>query len=212
MADFTIVPERAALLNVDLQNCFVASSPIASPEGRAILDRVNRLAAVCREAGILVVHTRFVLRPDGSNAGILAETAAPVRAGILDDGRESAALHPDLVIGADDLVLDKPRFGAFHDTGLESMLRARGVDTVLISGLMTNVCCETTAREAMMRDFRVFFLSDATATAEMRGVPAADLHRATLATLGFLFAEVLTTDEMIRRIRRAGHGGDQGGR
>ena len=165
-----------------------------------------------REAGILVVHTRFVLRPDGSDAGILAETAAPVKAGILDDGRESAALHPDLVIGAADLVLDKPRFGAFHDTGLESMLRARGVDTVLISGLMTNVCCETTAREAMMRDFRVFFLSDATATAEMRGVPAAELHRATLATLGFLFAEVLTTNEMIRRIGRAGHGGDHGGR
>jgi nicotinamidase-related amidase len=212
VADFTIVPERVALLNVDLQKCFVASSPIACPEGRAILDRVNRFAAVCREAGILVVHTRFVLRPDGSDAGVLAETAAPVRAGILDDGRESAALHPDLIIGAADLVLDKPRFGAFHGTGLESMLRARGVDTVLIAGLMTNVCCETTAREAMMRDFRVFFLSDATATADMCGVPAAELHRATLATLGFLFAEVLTMDEMIRRIRRAGQDGAHGGR
>ena len=116
MVDFTIAPERAALINVDLQNCFVASSPIACPEGPTILDRVNRFAAVCRDAGVLVVHTRFVLRPDGSDAGILAETAASVKAGILDDGHESAALHPDLVIGVADLVLDKPRFGAFHDT------------------------------------------------------------------------------------------------
>ncbi len=200
LAEFAIVRERAALIVVDLQNCFVAGSPISAPEGPAILDRVNRLAAVCREAGILVVHTRFVLRPDGSNAGILAETAPPVKAGILDDGRESAALHPDLVVDAADLVLDKPRFGAFHGTDLESMLRARGRDTVIISGLMTNVCCETTAREAMMRDFRVFFLSDATATAEMDDVPAAVLQRATLATLGFLFAQVLTVDEMIGKI------------
>jgi nicotinamidase-related amidase len=211
MADFTIAPRRAALINVDLQNCFVAGSPISAPERPAILERVNHLAAVCREAGMLVVHTRFVLRPDGSNAGVLAETAPPVKAGILDDGRESAALHSDLVTDAADLVLDKPRFGAFHDTDLESMLRTRGRDTVIISGLMTNVCCETTAREAMMRDFRVLFLSDATATAEMDDVPAAVLQRATLATLGFLFAQVHTVDEMIGKIRRAGRGAEAAG-
>ena len=168
-----------------------------------MLDRVNRFAAVCREAGILVVHTRFVLRPDGSNAGVLRETAPPVKAGILNDGSESAALHPGLIVDARDLVIEKPRFGAFHDTALESILRARGVDTVIISGLMTNVCCETTAREAMVRDFRVFFLSDGTATAPMGEASAGELQKATLATLGFLFAQVLTIEAMTHKVRQA---------
>ena len=203
MVRFTLVPSQTALLSVDLQNCFVAGSPISAPEGREVLDRVNRFAAVCREAGILVVHTRFVLRPDGSNAGVLRETAPPVKAGILNDGSESAALHPGLIVDARDLVIDKPRFGAFHDTALESILRARGVDTVIISGLMTNVCCETTAREAMVRDFRIFFLSDGTATAPMGEASAGELQKATLATLGFLFAQVLTIEAMTHKVKQA---------
>ena len=118
MVDFGVVPERTALVNVDMQNCFAGTSPIAAPDGPVILDRVNCFAAVCREADILVIHTRFVLRPDGSNAGVLAETAPPVKAGILNDGSESAALHPRLVVDARDLVVEKPRFGAFHGTDL----------------------------------------------------------------------------------------------
>ena len=168
-----------------------------------MLDRVNRFAAVCREAGILVVHTRFVLRPDGSNAGVLRETAPPVKAGILNEGSESAALHPGLVVDARDLIIDKPRFGAFHGTALETILRARDIDTVIIAGLMTNICCETTAREAMVRDFRRPFLSDGTATAPMGGASAGELQKATLATLGFLFAQVLTIEAMTHKVRQA---------
>jgi ureidoacrylate peracid hydrolase len=207
VADFKLDPKRTALINVDLQNCFVAGSRISAPEGPAILALVNRLATVCRAAGCLVVHTRLVLRPDGSNAGVLAEMAPPVRAGILDDGSESAALHPGLIVETGDLILDKPRFGAFHDTDLESILRTRGIDSVIVAGLMTNVCCETTAREAMVRDFHVFFISDGTATAPMGDASAAELQRATLATLGFLFAQVLTLDEVTGKIKRAVDGG-----
>lgn len=203
MVDFTLVPERTALVNVDMQNCFVADSAIAAPDGPAVLDRVNRLAAECRKAGILVVHTRFVLSPDGSNAGVLRQTSPPVAAGILNRGNESAALHSGLLVDAGDLVLDKPRFGAFHDTALESILRARGIDSIIVSGLMTNVCCETTAREATARDFHVFFLSDGTATVATGEASAAELQKATLATLGFLFAQVLNVDEMTQKIRRA---------
>jgi len=60
--------------------------------------------------------------------------------------------------------LEKPRFGAFHAAHLELLLRARGIDTLIITGIATNVFCETTAREAAVRDFRVFFLSDGTAS------------------------------------------------
>ena len=57
MVDFAVVPERTALINVDLQNCFVQGYPISAPDGLAVLDRINRLAAACRAAGILVIHT-----------------------------------------------------------------------------------------------------------------------------------------------------------
>jgi nicotinamidase-related amidase len=176
MVDFSLVPARTALINVDMQNCFVEGSPISAPNGLAVLNRINELAAACRAAGILVIHTSHVLRPDRSNTGILGETAPPARAGILDKGSESAALHKRLVIDSRDILLDKPRFGAFHGTDLESILRTRGIDTIIVSGIATNVCCETTAREAMVRDFRVFFLSDGTATREIGDISAAELQ------------------------------------
>jgi len=203
MVDFAVVPERTALVNVDMQNCFVEGSPISAPDGLAVLDRINRFAAVCRTAGILVIHTSHVLRPDGSNMGVLGEMAPAVKEGIVNKGAESAALHKGLVVDARDVLLDKTRFGAFHGTDLELILRARGIDTVIISGIATNVCCETTAREAMVRDFHVFFLSDGTATSGMGNASAAELQKATLATLGFLFAQVLTVDEMRQKISRA---------
>jgi ureidoacrylate peracid hydrolase len=108
-----------------------------------------------------------------------------------------------LVVDPRDILLEKPRFGAFHGTDLELLLRARGIDSIIITGIATNVCCETTAREAMVRDFRVFFLSDATTTFGIGDVSAAELQRATCATLGFVFAQVLTVDEMIGKIKAA---------
>ena len=203
MVDFTVVPQKTALINVDMQNCFVEGSPISAPDGPAVLARINLLTKVCRLAGILVIHTAFVLRPDGSNIGVLSDTSPPAKEGILNKGSESAAIHPALLIDANDIVLEKPRFGAFHGTDLELILRSRGIDTIIISGIATNVCCETTAREAMVRDFHVFFLSDGTAAAGMGGATADELQKATIATLGFLFAQVLTVDEMMKKIEQS---------
>jgi nicotinamidase-related amidase len=203
MVDFEVVPERTALINIDLQNCFVENSPIAAPDGRVILERMNALAAACRKAGILVIHTSIVFRPDGSNMGVFRHFNPHADSGILNKGAESAELHPELVVDERDILLDKPRFGAFHGTDLELILRSRGIDSIIIGGVATNICCETTAREATVRDFRVFFLSDGTATVPMGDASAEELQKATCATLGFLFAEVLTVDEMLRKVGRA---------
>jgi len=203
MVYFPLVPERTALVNVDMQNCFVHGSPFSAPDGLAVQDRINRVAAACRAAGIVVVHTSHVLRPDGSNIGVLGEIAPIVKKGIINKGSESAALHQGLLIDPRDILLEKPRFGAFHGTDLELILRSRGIDTIIVTGIAANVCCETTAREAVVRDFRVFFLSDGIATFDMGDVSAAELKRATCATLGFLFAQLLTVDEMIRKISAA---------
>ena len=198
MADFPVIPERMALVNVDMQNCFVESAA----DGYAVLERINRLAAVCRDAGVLVIHARHVLRPDKSNVGVLGEIFPwESLAKILLDV-ERGALHQGVVVDPRDLLLEKPRFGAFHATDLEMMLRTRGVDTIMITGIQTNICCDTTAREAMAREFRVFFLSDGTGTSDDDGISAAELQKATLYSMG-TFAQVLTVDEMIEKIRYA---------
>ena len=199
--ELSLEPRRTALVNVDMQRCFVDGSPLASPEGPALVARVNQLAQACREGGALVVHTRGWLRPDGSNLGRVPELVPPFITDLYTAGAATALFPEDLDVAPGDVVLDKPRYGAFHGTDLDVVLRSAAVDTVLITGIATNVCCDTTAREASQRDYRVVFLSDGTATKEMNGVPAAELQRATLASLGMVFARIATVDEVITALR-----------
>lgn len=123
--------------------------------------------------------------------------------GFLDRDSETAAFHKELVRDPRDILLEKPHFGGFYDTNLELLLRRRGIDTIIITGIETNVCCETTAREAMVCYFRVFFLSDGTTTGGVVGMSRDEVQRATLVTLGMCFAQVLTVDEMIQKIKGA---------
>lgn len=203
MATFQTDPRRTALLNVDLQNVFVEGYPVSAPDGLKVVERVNRLIATCRAREMMIVHTAHVTRPDGSNVGVMGEIIPPVREGMISSGSHAAALHPLLDVQPSDIRIDKPRFGAFHATDLELILRSHSIDTLIISGIATNVCAETTAREANARDFRVLFLSDGTATFDMNGVSSAELQRATCTTLGFAFAEIVTVDETIARLERA---------
>ena len=203
MTGFAMVPSRTALINVDLQRCFVEGGPLASPGGLGVVERVNRLAHACRQAGALVVHTRVSVNPDRSNAGVMTELMPGFIMDLVTEGSASAELHDTLEVDPADIILRKPRYGAFHGTDLEQILRSRGLDTVIITGIATNICCETTAREASQHDFRVFFVSDGTATMEMDGVPAEDLQRATCASLGQVFAQVVTVDDILGRIAMA---------
>jgi biuret amidohydrolase len=203
MVDFPVNPRKLALVNVDLQNVFVEGTPISPSDGPEVVARVNKLAAACRKAGVLVIHTAHVTRPDGSNVGVMGELIPPVGEGMSAKGSFTAAFHKDLRIEPTDIVLEKPRYGAFHGTDLELILRSRGIDSVIITGIAANVCAETTAREATVRDFRVFFLSDATSTVDINGVSRDELVRATCAVLGMAFAQVLTVDQMIAKIKQA---------
>ncbi len=201
--EYAVVPARMALLNIDMQNCFVENSPIAAPAGLELVPRVNRLASVCRDAGVLVIHTRHVTRPDGANHGTMGELLPAVAEGILTDGAPSAELHPGIEVDRRDLVLNKPRYGAFIGTDLDNILRARGIDTVIVSGICTNVCCETTAREAGMRDYHVFFMEDGTETFPLPGVTVEEIKRATNGIIGTCFGKVVPIAEMIRRLEFA---------
>jgi nicotinamidase-related amidase len=188
----SLVPSRTALLDIDLQRHFVESTR----EGRAVVATVNVLSAAFRRAGALVVHTRHVLRADGSNMGVLRRIPK-IREGLLNDGAESAAFHDDLEIAERDVRLDKPRFGAFYGTDLESILRSSGIDTVVIVGISTPVCCDTTAREAHARDFDVLIVRDATAST---GDDPDRYRDQSLDVLDGLFAQIVTTDEVLKAL------------
>lgn len=109
VVDFSVLPERTALVNIDIQNCFVETAE----DGLFTLDRINWLAQVCRDAGIVVIHTRHVLHPDGTNMGRLGDLVPSIRHGLLNRGAITAELHPVLVVDPRDVLLEKPRFGAF---------------------------------------------------------------------------------------------------
>jgi ureidoacrylate peracid hydrolase len=151
--------------------------------------------------------TPWTVDRDHHNLGILGKIVPAARAGVIDDGTEGAALHRAVDVESDDIVLAKPQFGAFQSTGLEAILRSRNIDTIVLGGIATNFCCETTAREAHGREFKVIFLSDATATFDLICADGSVIHRdivhkVSLATLAFGFAEVVTTDEAISKLPR----------
>jgi ureidoacrylate peracid hydrolase len=200
MTDFQIEPQRTALINIDMQNCFVENSPVAAPRGMEILPRINALAEACRGAGALVMHTVHLVRPDGSNTGVMGEIIPAIAAGLISKGNPQAELHKGIVVGPNDIILEKPRYGAFTGTDLELILRNKGIDTVIITGICTNVCCETTAREANMRDFHVFFISDGTATFDTPEISADQIQPVVLATMKAAFAQVETTSSMIAKL------------
>ncbi|XP_052205688.1 nicotinamidase 2-like [Diospyros lotus] len=164
-------PKSSALLVIDVQNYF---SSMAKP----IIPAINTAIDLCRRASVPVIFTRHRHKsPD--DYGVLGEWW---NGDLIMDGTPEAELMAELGRRDGDQVVEKNTYSAFRGTGLEERLREMGVEEVIVTGVMTNLCCETTAREAFVRNFRVFFSTDATATA------SPELHEATLKNLAYGFA------------------------
>ena len=101
----------------------------------------------------------------------------------------------DLTAAPDDAIVDKTPYSAFFGTDLEDKLRLEGVEDLIMCGVMTNLCCETTARDAFVRDYRVFFVADATAASND------DLHVASLKNLAYGFAYIVTTEDTCNNLK-----------
>jgi ureidoacrylate peracid hydrolase len=195
-----------ALLVVDLQNCFMLPPyPTEVPLAREIVPNVNRLAAATRAAGGVVVwiqmtHTEqdkktwSVFYDNVSNT--LNKTEGLKRLG---RGTHGQALYDALDVKADDLKVEKNRFSVFiqGSSDLDRLLRDRGIDTVLVTGTVTNTCCESTARDAMMLNYKTVMVSDANAAV------TDEEHNATLANILRIFGDVMSTDEVIAALAPA---------
>lgn len=203
----TLAPSETALLVVDMQNHFVAPEALAEvPLARGIVANINRLAEGLRRAGGHVVWIRSTFAPDGAAAwpmffdNFVAPEARGALRHSLSPGQPGHEFWPELDIRDADLVVDKTRFSAFIQgaSDIEPLLRQRGIDTVLITGTLTNICCESTARDAMMRDFRAVMIEDANAAR------SDDDHLAGLRSFVQVFGDVMTTDAALARLADAG--------
>ena len=211
MIDWPLDPARTALINVDLQNIFVEGFDISATDGPEVVQRLNKLSRVCRDHGMMVIHTINEIRADGSNRGVASEVVTAYlqstgtnRKGGISAGSDGAKLHDSLEVEPSDVLLSKPRYGSFTGTDLDLILRTNNIEAVIIGGIATNVCCDTTAREANQRDYKVFFLSDGTGNHGMQGLSAEVIKDATLAAVRLAFGQVLTVDETIAKIKGGG--------
>ncbi|MBX3001726.1 MAG: cysteine hydrolase [Caldilineaceae bacterium] len=203
----SIDPSKTALIVVDMQNDFIASgAPLETPAGRAMLPILQRTLAFCRERGIRVIYTAHVFRRDGCDLGRFADdTAGPLaRHTGLVDGTPGIEIYPEIAPHADEIVIKKHRYSAFYGTDLDIVLPGCGIDAVVITGVTTENCCHATARDAFFRDYRVVFLSDATASNDYPDVgqgslSATEVHRATLVILSRSTAHVMTAEEFMAR-------------
>ena len=190
---FELDAAAAALLVVDMQNYFLHPYGHAyMPQGAAIIPNVARLVAAFRAARRPVIFTRHGHDRERP-LGLMGEWWD----GALYAGTRDAEIVKELAPAPAELVVYKDRYSAFAGTDLHPRLRALRLRDLVIAGVMTNLCCETTARDAFMRDFRVFVAADGTAAASL------DLHRAALLNLAYGFAVVGTCDAFARAMAAA---------
>jgi ureidoacrylate peracid hydrolase len=211
-----IDPNRAALIVIDVQNDFCALGGMMSNEGFDVTEaqkaasRLPGLLAAARAAGALIVFVRNVYstNADFSSAGknkpanmylsdSWLEQAARTRKGsytrrqVCTEGSWEGDFYGEVRPLPGEPVVTKHRYSAFHNTDLDSILRSHGIRTIVLTGVATNVCVETTAREGFVRDYYVVLVSDGTATYTPED------HNATLRNIDRFFGEVTTIADII---------------
>ena len=195
-----IDPARTAHIVVDLQNGFMAEgAAVEVPTAREIVPNVNRICAALREVGGTNVFLRYTCDPGEPqpwtvrDGDYLSAERSALHKDTFRRGAEPWQLWPLLDVRPNDPIVDKTRFSAFvpGTCALDDLLQARGIDTLIVTGTLTNVCCESTTRDAMQRNYRAIFVADGNAA-----LTDAE-HNATLCNMATLFADVMTTAEVL---------------
>jgi ureidoacrylate peracid hydrolase len=194
-----IEPAKTALVVIDMQNAWVKPGmPAYTPYCEGIVPNINRLAGAMRAAGGSVWWVRAIYGDDAPRTwSAYMEFVSPEFSsdmlGALTEGAEGAELWHALAVKPGDRHVIKRRFSALiqGSSDLDARLRAAGIDTLVITGTATNVCCESTARDAFMLNYRTIVVSDANATV------SDEAHNASLNALFTRFADVFSTEELL---------------
>ena len=199
---FELAAQSTALVVVDMQNDFVrVGAPLEVPDARRTIPANQRLLDWFRREGRSVVFTKFVAGPEPTLMWNWSPVIAPPTCccwpgvkrsyGDVDGELECTAVVDELAPRPGEPQIEKYGYGAFHRTPLTDVLRARAVDTVVISGTVTQICVDDTARGAFHEGFQTVVVADAVSSYEP------ELHRATLRNIELKYGRVLTTEEVL---------------
>jgi ureidoacrylate peracid hydrolase len=196
-------PTRTALVVIDMQSAFCApGAPAEVPTSHGIVAPINALTTELRRLGVPVIWVLHANRRIGGSSDweIFFNTivADEVRESTLESLTEKQTVWSDLITAPADLTLLKNRYSALisGSSALERTLRGMSIDTVLIAGTKTNVCCESTARDAMMLDFKVVLVEDCCAALSDYE------HQGALENIIQQFGDVMTAEEALARLRQ----------
>jgi nicotinamidase-related amidase len=185
------MPKRA-LIVIDVQNEYMAGGalPISDPPIGTSLANIGRAMDAATASGVPVIVVRHGTTDEGEDSFVV--------------GSETWQLHPEIERRSRDHLIEKELPGTFTGTSLGDVLEAAEIDTVSITGYMTHMCVDTTARQAAHRGLAVEILNDATGTLSLENsggsASGEELHRATLVAQGQFFADVLSTDDWLARL------------
>jgi isochorismate hydrolase len=212
--DWKLRPEKAALLVLDMQNYFLdPASHAFAPSAPAILPNIKSLISMANKCDMDTIFTRHI--NNIINAGRMDKWWKDViREGSYEaEICETVRLYDFRTVGWEDgkrrqgdretkgfdvcKIINKNQYDAFYNTELEEYLRSKNIEQVIITGLLANLCCETTARSAFVRGFEVFFPVDATAAYNR------EFHLSTFRNLGFGFCPILKTSDIINSLNEA---------
>ncbi len=188
--------EKTALMVIDMQNGFCSEegsvNAIGLPAARLqpAVAPCERLVAAARKANIPIIYTRYMYRSDYADGGIMAHELIPDLQKTLVAGTWDVDVVDELAPKEGDFIVDKNRPSSFYATNLEPILKGLAVENLVVCGITTNCCVETTVRDASQRDFRTFVVGDATAEYED------DRHEVALKSMAMLFAHLVSTADV----------------
>lgn len=164
-----ITAKNTALIIVDMQNIWVHPRGARYlPSSEDIVPKIQELLNFCHTRQMPVIYLHTTKRKDLADVGIFADVKPATHDADNEwnnfEGTVGAEIYEPVKPTAEDSLVKKFRYSGFYGTQLENLLRAMGRDTIAITGVATNVCCDSTARDGAMRDFKVIFLSDCNAS------------------------------------------------
>jgi|Deesub1362A_J573_1020465.scaffolds.fasta_scaffold00454_1 ureidoacrylate peracid hydrolase len=195
--ELKIDPKKTAILVIDMQNEFVhEKGKLRCYNAGATIEPTKRLLEAAREVKAHIIYTQVAYRSDYLDA---PKHELSRELGATKKGSWGVEIVDELRPKEGDIIIEKQRYSAFYGTILEMILRSLDVDTLILTGCATNVCVESTARDAHARNFDVIVLSDCTAAFDSK-----EDQEASLRIIRRVFGKVLTSQEVIEALKR-GH-------
>ncbi|WP_199620330.1 isochorismatase family protein [Paenibacillus alkalitolerans] len=197
-------PNRTALIIINMQKAF------CEPDGALyvrntehIIDNIRSVSDTARKAGMPVVYLRHKVRGDGDSNRM--NDMYPKVVDLLRRRTIDSEIIDELAPKPEDIIINKLFYSGFHFTDLDTILRSRDVDTLIVCGTATNVCCEATVRDAVHKEYKAIVLSDANAAADYPdmgwgAVSAEEIQRLSLTAIAYEFGQVSSTMEIVGEI------------